>query len=107
MTTKTPKWENKRTDQSRQVEAVLKAAGFEQVDAYRYNPASIRVRVVDTRFEGVPEEKRDAQVEKELKKLPESIQADIVNLLVFAPSDLKNPLNNLNLEFNDPSPSRF
>lgn len=107
MTTKPPKWETKRNTASRLVEDALKAAGFDQADAYRYNSASIRVRVVDSRFEGVSEEKRDALVERELKKLPDAIQADIVNLLVFAPSDLEDPLNLLNREFDDPKPSRL
>ena len=48
----TPVWERKRTDETRQVEEVLRQAGFQQADAYRYNSASIRVRVIDPRFEG-------------------------------------------------------
>ena len=40
-------WETKRTDETRLVEAELVKARFEQVDAYRYNSASIRVRVID------------------------------------------------------------
>ena len=39
-----------RTDESRFVEASLVNAGFERVDAYRYNSASLRVRIVDKRF---------------------------------------------------------
>ena len=50
-------WETRRTDEARHVEEVLRNAGFERADAYRYNPASIRVRVIDSRFEGLsPEE---------------------------------------------------
>ena len=45
-------WEDKRTAETRQVEDVLRRVGFQQVDAYRYNTASIRVRVIDSRFEG-------------------------------------------------------
>ena len=36
-------WEAKRTDETKQVENVLRKAGFKKVDAYRYNSASIRV----------------------------------------------------------------
>ena len=48
-----PRWETKRTDETRRVEEVLRSVGFQKVDAYRYNPASIRVRVVDPQFEGL------------------------------------------------------
>ena len=43
-TTFAPAWQSKRTDETCQVEEVLREAGFEKVDAYRYNTASIRVR---------------------------------------------------------------
>lgn len=105
-----PVWKAKRTDETRQVEDALQAAGFEQVDAYRYNSASIRVRVVDPRFEGLSTEERDAMVEPHIDRLPEQTQADIIYLLTIAPSEregtagkLKNAL--MNAEFEDPSPS--
>jgi hypothetical protein len=103
-------WEAKRTDDSRQVESVLRMAGFKQVDAYRYNSASIRLRVIDPRFEGLPVEQRDAMIEPHLELLPEHIQADIVTLFAFAPSDLTPSSKSLrellkNTEFEDPSPS--
>jgi hypothetical protein len=105
-----PPWESKRTSETRQVEDVLRNAGFARVDAYRYNPASIRVRVIDSRFEGLRPEKKDAMVEPYLEQLPERTQADIVNLFTFAPSELQqNPKTLreflLNTEFEDPSPS--
>ena len=90
-TTTAPAWEAKRTDETRQVEEILKRAGFDQVDAYRYNSASIRLRVIDRRFEGMPPEKRDEMVERHLEQLPERTQADIVTLFTFAPSELQQP----------------
>lgn len=103
-------WESKRTSETLQVEDVLRKAGFEQVDAYRYNSASIRVRVIDRRFEGQPGEKRDAMIEPHLELLPERTQADIMNLFTFAPSELQQAPKSLrnhlmNTEFEDPSPS--
>jgi hypothetical protein len=41
-------WQAKRTDETRMVEDVLKNGGFQSADAYRYNSASIRVRVITT-----------------------------------------------------------
>ncbi|MGH7192708.1 MAG: hypothetical protein ACREJM_04140 [Candidatus Saccharimonadales bacterium] len=105
-----PNWETKRTEETRHVEDALRNAGFERVDAYRYNSASIRVRVIDSRFEQVPLERRDAMVEPHIDQLPESTQADIISLYTFAPSELQQTPKMsrqflLNVEFDDPSPS--
>lgn len=84
----TPPWEEKRTDETRNVEEILKQH-FEKADAYRYNSASIRVRVIDAKFEKLSREQRDAQVEPYLATLPEDTQRDIVSLFTFAPSELE------------------
>jgi stress-induced morphogen len=76
------RWESKRTSESRMVEDVLRQV-FPRTDAYRYNSASIRVRVVDERFKGLSTEERDAMVEPLLDRLPRDTQADIVNLLTL------------------------
>ncbi len=99
-----------RTAETRQIESLLKNAGFAQADAYRYNSASIRVRVIDPRFEGLSAEERDGMVEPILEQLPEQTQADIMILYTFAPSDLvqtpKSVRQSLwNMEFEEPSPS--
>ena len=104
------RWERMRTDETRSVEKTLRDAGFGQVDAYRYNSASIRIRVVDAKFEGLSPEKRDEMVEPHLEHLPESTQADILNLFTFAPSELKQSPETFReyiktIEFDDPSPS--
>ena len=106
--TSAPTWATKQTDETRKVVEVLRNAGFDQVDAYRYNSASIRVRVLDPRFEGLPADERDAMVEPYLDQLPERTQADIMNLFTFAPSELLQTPNTLremllNTEFDDPS----
>ena len=108
--TAAPRWEAKRTDETRMVEDILRKAGFEKVDAYRYNPASIRVRVIDSRFAGLSPEKRDEMVEPHLEQLPERTQADIMSLFTFAPSELQQTPKTfreflMNTEFDDPSPS--
>lgn len=105
-----PLWESMRTDESRMVEDALLQAGFDQVDAYRYNSASLRVRVIDRRFEGVPREQRDALVEPSLEQLPDATQSDIVNLVLLAPDEFDHPSETfrdflLNTEFENPSPS--
>jgi stress-induced morphogen len=108
-TTATPPWESKRNPETRMVEDLLRQ-NFKQADSYRYNSASIRVRVIDPRFEGMPREKRDAMVEHYLDQLPPETQRDIVTLFTFAPSELERTPTTfreymLNTEFDDPSPS--
>ncbi len=103
-------WESKRTDESRMVERVLHAAGFERVDAYRYNAASLRVRVVDSRFESLPRDERDTIVEPFIDQLPAVTQSDIVTLVLLAPSEFEQASTTfresmLNSEFENPSPS--
>ena len=108
--TTAPTWEAKQTDETRMVERVLRDAGFEKVDAYRYNSASIRVRVIDQRFEGMPTEKRDAMVEPYLERLPDARQADIMNLFTSlrrSSSSRRSQCREFlkETEFEDPSPS--
>jgi hypothetical protein len=99
-----PQWHAMRTDESDQVEEVLRPF-FPNTDAYRFNSASIRIRVIDPRFEGKSNEERDSMVEPLLSQLPESIQADIMNLLTMTPDEVTNSLRKqfANLEFEDPS----
>jgi hypothetical protein len=99
-------WESKRTADSRLVEQALRKV-FPRTDAYRYNSASIRVRVVDGRFKGKSVEERDAMVEPLIESLPRSLQADIVNLLTL---DEDEPAESsrewlANQEFENPSQS--
>jgi hypothetical protein len=102
------RWEAMRDNDSCLVEDVLRRE-FPRTDAYRYNSASIRVRVIDPRFAALPMEKRDALVEPLLDQLPEEIQADIMNLITLAPGEETSKklsrLSLVNLEFEDPSPS--
>jgi hypothetical protein len=98
-----------RTQETRDVEELLRPE-FQQVDAYRYNSASIRVRVVDRRFSGKDTGKRDAMVEPFLKDLPERTQADIMMLLTLSPEEIEQRERHLrewllNAEFEDPTRS--
>lgn len=108
--TSAPTWESKKTAETQDVEKLLREQGhFHQVDAYRYNEASIRVRVIDPRFRGKSVDQRDRMVDKFLRKLPESTQQDIVNLLTFTPEEVAaeggSPVRafSLNLEFENPT----
>jgi len=80
-------WEQLRTDESRHVEEVLRKH-FESADAYRYNPASLRVRITDSRFRGKSREDRDELVEPVLETLDEETQADIMNIVLLYPNEV-------------------
>ena len=62
--------------------------GFERVDAYRFNSASIRVRVIDPRFEGKSIAEREDMVLPLIGSCRSETQEDILLLLTLAPSEL-------------------
>ncbi len=101
-------WDQKKTAETMGIESLLQGE-FERVDAYQYNWATIRVRVIDKRFKDLSIAQRDAMVERYLKTLPEATQRKIVTLLAFAPDELGHSSRHalLNLEFEDPPPSRL
>lgn len=100
------RWEKMRTAETRMVEAILRKV-FPHTDAYRYNSASIRVRVVDPQFEGKSVEERDALVDPVLARLPKKTQAEVMNLITLYPGETTKSLRALmvNSEFEEPSPS--
>src|SRR4051812_25119117 len=96
-------WEHKRTDETRKIEELFREV-FPQTDAYRFNSASIRVRVIDPRFEGKSIAEREKMVMPLFKKLPKRTRDDILVLLKLAPSEQK-VMNNqtlINHEFEHP-----
>ncbi len=73
---------------------------------YRQNSASIRLRVIDRRFEGMTKSRRHAHVWDFLAThVPEDTLSDVSLLLAVAPAELRSTL--MNLEFEDPTPSRL
>jgi hypothetical protein len=98
-------WNGKQTDQSADVVRAFRTNGFRKIDAYRYNSVSIRVRVIDKRFKGKTRRQRMELAEKAIQTLPEKTQADIIFLLLLTPEEAEGSL--INLEFEDPSPSRL
>jgi hypothetical protein len=103
-----PRWESKRTDETRTVEDVVRKT-FPNADAYRYNSATIRLRVIDERFTGLSDSKRDELIEPLIEQLPEDTQRDIITLMAFTPSEVDEStrVQLTNLEFEDPSPSEL
>jgi len=75
------------------------------IEAYRYNPSSIRIRIIDSDFRGLGRIERDNIVWPILESLPEDIRSDITALLLVTPEEKPDSL--MNQEFDDPSPSRL
>jgi hypothetical protein len=101
-----PEWHAMQTDETRSVAELLRQH-FESADAYRYNSAAIRVRVVDPTFKNISRECRDDLVEPFLDTLPEEIQGDILNLVLLYPDEEKVSVRAMfsNWEFEHPSES--
>lgn len=96
-----------RTQETREVERWLKdnfkgwSAKYPPT-AYRYNSASIRVRLVSSRFKGKSFGEREEMVQPLIRELPEETQAEIMMLALLPPEELdRSPLN---YEFEHPSP---
>ena len=69
---------------------------------YRYNPASIRVRIVDAIFHGRSKGERHDYAMRFLRKLPEDVLAQISILLCLEPGESAL----LDLDFHDPTRSQ-
>ena len=76
---------------------------FPNVEAYRYNPASIRVRIIDDRFRGKSNPERDDMVWPLLEQLPQEIQEDVTILLLLTEEEKEYRM--MNVEFEHPTPS--
>jgi len=75
------------------------------VDVYRYNPVSIRIRIIDPDFDGKSIPQRERAVWKHLRTLPEDVRADISVCLLITPAEQAS--SPMNLEFEKPSRSRM
>ncbi|MFO0960607.1 MAG: hypothetical protein U0800_24760 [Isosphaeraceae bacterium] len=76
-----------------------------QIDLYRQNRYSIRVRILDPGFEGKTKVERSNFVWKNyLDKLSDEDQSDLSALILLTADETSMSLSNL--EFEDPTPSR-
>ncbi len=89
--------------------AILRAYEAEhpraQIDLYRQNPVSVRIRIIDPDFAGQSKPRRSQQVWRHLSRLPEEVQSDISTLLLLTPEE--KSISFANFEFDDPVPSQL
>jgi hypothetical protein len=74
-----------------------------KIDMYRQNSASVRIRIIDSDFEGMSKRERNDLIWKYLEPLSEDSQGDLSMLVLLTPSEVKRSL--ANMEFEDPVPS--
>lgn len=70
-----------------------------QVDAYRYNSVSVRMRKISQAFDGMDEVDRFNYVWQIIQgKVPVDVLADLSLLLLFTPDEVSNSIANLEFE---------
>jgi hypothetical protein len=73
-----------------------------QVELYRHNPASIRLRVIDRHFMGMPKSQRHAEIWEYLaKRVSDDAMAELSVVLTLAPAELETSI--MNAEFDKPT----
>ena len=71
---------------------------------YRQNAGSVRVRMMDRRFEGMSKSRRDNEVREFLAaRVPEDTVAEVSQVLTVAPAELRTSF--ANFEFEQPIPT--
>ena len=74
-----------------------------QIDLYRQNSVSVRVRIIDPDLAGRNKIDRSKEAWKYLNALPDEIQSDLSTLILLTPEETK--MSFANVEFEDPIPS--
>jgi hypothetical protein len=74
-----------------------------RADAYRYNSASIRVRIVSPDFQKIDEFQREEQIWPRLKRLMSDEAWSEISMLLLLADPKEQPF--LNMEFEKPSKS--
>lgn len=87
------------------LKAYERAHPHAEIEAYRRNSASIRVRIVDPDFAGKDDLQREDVVWQVLDNLPEEVRSDITMLVLITPAEVADSL--ASREFQDPTPSQL
>jgi len=92
-----------------QIGAALKAYAAAhpqaEIELYRQNNVSVRVRIIDPDFAGKGRRDRHREVSAFFDELPEEVEADVTMLVLLTPEEKERSL--ANFEFDHPTPSRI
>jgi hypothetical protein len=76
-----------------------------EIEAYRQNSVSLRIRVISPEFREMSRAQREEELWNYLDRLPEEIAAEISLLLLLTPREAKDSF--ANREFDNPIPSKL
>src|SRR5262249_54034422 len=76
-----------------------------EIEVYRQNSVSVRIRVIDAAFANKPRADREEEVWAALKGLPDDVVSEITLLLLFTQEEAKKSF--ANAEFENPIPSKL
>jgi hypothetical protein len=76
-----------------------------EIEAYRQNSVSVRIRVIDPDFARKSRAQREEEVWAALDRLPEEVVAEISLMLLLTPEEAKKSF--ANFEFDNPIPSKL
>jgi len=76
-----------------------------QVEAYRQNSASIRIRILDPDFQEIDRIQREDMIWEILEHLPEELQSQITQMVLLSPQEAS--FSFANFEFENPLPSNL
>ncbi|MCZ2340325.1 MAG: hypothetical protein LC104_00850 [Bacteroidales bacterium] len=76
-----------------------------QMDVYRQDPVSVRIRIVDPDFVGTGKPERSQRIWNYLDDLTADAQSDISTVLLLTPEETRNSF--ANFEFDDPVSSKL
>ncbi|MBI3464862.1 MAG: hypothetical protein HY000_17675 [Planctomycetes bacterium] len=76
-----------------------------EIEIYRQNSVSVRIRIIDPRFTRLSRTEREQEIWAEFDQLSEDVVAEISLLLLLTPKEAKKSL--ASSEFDNPIPSRL
>lgn len=103
-------WRGKRPDpQAKQILDALQPYQKDhpqaEIEAYRQNSVSVRIRILNPEFTGKSRAQREEEVWAVLNQLSEETAAEISQLLLFTPDEAKQSF--ASFEFDEPIPSKL
>ncbi|HVS35868.1 MAG TPA: hypothetical protein VMS17_09820 [Gemmataceae bacterium] len=76
-----------------------------QIEVYRHNSVSVRIRVINREFKGLSRAQREEDLWAVLSRLPEDAAAEVSLLLLLTPEEAKKSF--ASFEFDNPIPSKL
>jgi stress-induced morphogen len=90
---------------ARQLEQYLADHPDAEIEVYRQNQVSIRVRVIDPAFRTLSRSERSRMVWPLLRQLPEDTLGEVSMVLLISPEEKETSM--VSREFDDPIPSQL